>query len=121
MMKWYLVTLRVVQTRYYSREEINEVLETIVKSLKGYSWSNIYGYELDSKDRWHVHTICQGPRKPFLKRFNKNGVHPHFEEIEDWEGDKHRVIAYVGKDDQNSPVLDENDWTSRARYEYLFR
>lgn len=115
----YLVTIRAGALRYISREEIDEVFNNMVSKLKGYEWSQAKGYELDKDGRWHFHTYCHGPRVPYLKGFSKNSLYVHFQENAHSQVDK--VIRYVLKEDQSQFALDEKDWESQAKYNYLFQ
>lgn len=120
-MEKFLVTIRVSKKAYRSRKELYEIYSDMRKSLKGYEWSSLYAYELDSKRRWHFHTIVKGPRKPYIKRFNKNGMYVHFQErLEPLDHPSRDIVQYVSKDPQDPDNLGMLDWQSRAQYEYLF-
>lgn len=117
----YIVTIRAGGLRYISREQIREVYDKLSQTLKGYEWSTIIAYELDKEDRWHLHTLCKGPRIPYLKGFSKYTLYVHFQPVKEAKEDKKKVIAYISKEEQNLYKLDQNDWHSQARYNYLFQ
>lgn len=118
IMEHYLVTIRAGALRYIPKEDIQAIYEQMKRTLKGYEWSDIYSYELDKERRWHFHTYVKGPRKPYLKGYSKNSLYVHFQEKAC--PNKNAIVRYITKESQDEDILQQQDWQSRAQYEYLF-
>lgn len=116
---YYLVTIKCVNMRYTSRDEIDTIVNKVVKKLKDCEWTAAK-YELDSQQRWHVHIVChcRSTRQPYWKLLQRKNWTINAKEFP--ESDIQTVVSYINKDSQNMHYLEELDWQSRAKYQYLF-
>lgn len=89
---YYLVTIKRNVLGYTKMDYINQQYYRL-KRLSSFEWSDQIGYELDSLNRLHLHTICSGVPKG---RYGRTGWHIHFQPFE--EKDYERVCDYIHKD-----------------------
>lgn len=120
MLENYLLTIKCLSVdKYTSRKDIEEVYQSIVKRLKHAEWLTKSSFELDKQHlRWHMHTIVQTTKTPWFKRYQKKGWTIDFTLFP--EAALKTVVSYINKDDQNRYYLEEQDWLSRSRRQYLF-
>jgi len=104
--------------RYTSIEEINEVVNKVVKKFKGCEWTDVK-YELDSRQRWHCHIICHcsSTRQPYWLLVQRKNWTINAKEFP--QEDLQVVVNYINKVPQGYN-LEELDWISRAKYQNLF-
>ena len=116
---YYLVTIkRVSPTGYTSREDIEAVYQSTVKKLRRAEWSDHVCWELDTLQRWHCHTVCVTHGHTYFKGLQTKGWTVNFTPFPEIALGK--IIRYIYKCKQNKYELEEKDWQSRAKYEYLF-
>lgn len=92
---YYLVTIKRNALGYTKMDYLNQQYYRLVKMYNRMEWSSEIGYELDSLNRLHLHTIVHTDRQP-TGRYGRTGWHIHFQPFnrEDYE----RVCDYIHKD-----------------------
>ncbi len=112
-MKYYFVTIKRLSMEYISIAELKRIYNSKFSNCTTLS----YAIELDSLNRLHSHSIIVLDKTPYYVNYRKHGWRIFLIEIS--QEDLYRTDIYIHKN-QNSTYINEMEWFSRAKYEYLF-
>lgn len=91
----YLVTIKCHAKCHVNKYVLDSVLQETVKKLTrvGADWSSLVGYEEDSRNRMHLHTIVKTTAKVPMKKMQKPGWSIHFNQVENPKA----TVKYITK------------------------
>ncbi len=108
----YLVTIKNNAYRYTSRDDILKKLKVLQEKVpKGSTWHK-YFFELDSMNRWHLHTLVCTKSVPYFSKLQVKGWTNHLKAIP--IDDYPLVLKYIHKD--RSLSLDAQDIRSKQHF-----
>jgi len=91
----YLVTIKNNSYKYTCRNDILIELRKLKQKIQGATWHK-YFFELDSVNRWHLHTLVCTATVPFFMKLKKTGWTIHLRGIP--LVDYPIVLHYIHKD-----------------------
>lgn len=103
--KCYIVTIKGHDHRHYTKSELDDKLNNLIKRMKAAEWSSLRAYESDSLQRMHVHTYCTTTRTPYYKKFQELGWSINFTEFP--PEDMKKVHSYLNKQDQRKNRVEQ--------------
>lgn len=116
--KYYLVTIKGHDYRYYSREELEQRWADLRKKIPSTEWSDLRAFEVDSRKRMHLHVYCKAQRAPFFPKLQIPGWSHHFQEFP--PEDINNVYDYLNKHKQSPHEIQERFNINQAENEYCF-
>lgn len=123
-MHYYIVTLKQNRSVHTSIDSLDHCYKSLqldvskhCKTAKITSWSSYRGYELDSKQKLHYHTILTTDKGLYFKKLTKKykGWTIHFQKFP--EEDYSKVIQYITKDCQCNDCLDSYETADLCKHE----
>lgn len=116
---FYLLTIKNNSFKYTSRKEISEVLRETIQKSKKMGYSSFRCFELDTLDRWHMHTYCTSSKPIYKKKFLKEGWSIHFQPFP--QSDMKKIFTYINKTPQDWDHQNQLDIRSFSKYNYMFQ
>lgn len=95
-MHYYIVTIAPRLEKYHSPESLDMEWAKIRRKLRGADWSDQVAYEIDSRERLHLHTIMKREKQvlnPFRYATKEHSIHMSPFPGEDYD----TVLAYIKK------------------------
>ena len=92
---YYMLTIKRNSNEFTPLLWVNRQRDRVKRMAKDVEWSCHEAFELDSKDRVHLHTIISSDRELYFTKFKSKGWTIHFKQfpVEDYP----RVVDYINK------------------------
>lgn len=77
-MKNYLVTIAPRVEKYHTKESLDAEWVKIRKKIRGAEWSDVVSYEIDKRNRLHMHTMMcrkKAVQNPFQYATKEHSIH----------------------------------------------
>lgn len=105
-----LVTVKDNKNRFITIKELETSLSIMRSNSKGFEWSDNEGYELDSRQCLHVHTLFKSANNLSVSKWSQRfseltGLHVHLQPYKK-EDDK-KIRMYIKKEKVSKEILED--------------